>query len=60
MSSFQNLGVFSSKKPRGAQKPKRVKVDLQNREKEHARNSFGLLTESYCERKTPKYFKDDI
>ena len=37
MSSFQNLGVFSSKQPRGAQKLKGVKVDLQNRERESMR-----------------------
>ena len=26
----------------------------------HASNSFGLLPQGYCERRTPKYWKDDI
>ena len=26
----------------------------------HARNSFGLLPQGYCERKTPKSWKNDI
>ena len=28
--------------------------------RQNTRNSFGLLTQGYCERKTPKACKDDI
>ena len=30
------------------------------KKREHVRNSFGILPQGYCERKTTKSTKDDI
>ena len=56
MSSFQDLGLFVHNNPEAkAQKEFRAdSVEFQDREREHARNSFGPLPKGYCERKISK------
>ena len=53
MSSFQDLGVFFVHNNPKA-KTKRIYAHARERARfmPHARNSFGLLSQGYCEQKT--------
>ena len=35
-------------------------LEFPDGERQYARNFFGLLPQGYCERKNPKFRKDDI
>ena len=66
MSPFQDFGVFRSQLPvdRSLKEISACSLDLQDGERAcstpTARNSFGLLPQGYCERKTPKSLKNYI
>ena len=56
MSSFQDLGFFVHNNPEAeAQWSYSYALSLSCNLTPHARNSFGLLPQGYCERKTPKF-----
>ena len=61
MSVFQDFGVFVHNNPQEKAQRSSAQAALNYKtERECARNSFGLLSQGYCERKTPKSCKDDI
>ena len=66
MSSFKDVGVFRSQKPR-VRNPKKLRAvgvehafSLYCYSTQHARNSFWRLPQGYCEQKLAKSCKDNI
>ena len=55
MSSFQDLGIFAYNNTNAEAQRSSAQAALNHKtEREHGRNSFGPLSQGYCERKTPK------
>ena len=54
MSPFQDLGVFVHNNPEAEAQRSYAHAALNDKtEREHARNSCGLLVQCYCEQKKP-------
>ena len=55
VSSFQDLEIFRSQNSDAASQRSYAHAALNDKiERKHARKTFGLLPQGYCERKTPK------
>ena len=60
MSSLHDLSFFVHNNPESKAQRSYAHAALNYRQRESVSNSFGLLPQGYCERKSPSSWKDDI